>query len=61
MILGDIRECTLRAHPSLSRSEQLILPDDIQQDKEITKDGAVISGRFIELLNSTEKYFVCLY
>jgi hypothetical protein len=41
---GDIRGCMLTAKPYLSNTEQLILPDDIQQDKEITKDGATIFG-----------------
>jgi hypothetical protein len=44
---GDIHDCILTTKPSLSNTEQLILPDNIQQDKEITKDGAAISGRFI--------------
>jgi len=51
IIIGDIRGCMLTAKPYLSNTEQLILPDDIQQDKEITKDGATISGRLIESLN----------
>jgi hypothetical protein len=45
--LDDIHDCILTTKPSLSNTEQLILPDNIQQDKEITKDGAAISGRFI--------------
>jgi hypothetical protein len=41
---GDIMDCTLTAIPSLSNTEQLILPDNINLDKEITKEGAMISG-----------------
>jgi len=44
IIVGDIMDCTLTAIPSLSNTEQLILPDNINLDKEITKEGAMISG-----------------
>jgi hypothetical protein len=41
---GDIMDCTLTAKPPLSNTEQIILPDDIFQEKDITKEGAMISG-----------------
>jgi hypothetical protein len=37
-------DCTLTAKPPLSNTEQIILPDDIFQEKDITKEGAMISG-----------------
>ncbi len=58
IILGDIQDCSLTAKPPLSKTEQLILPDDIQQDKEITEDGAVISGIFISSLKNISSVYI---
>jgi hypothetical protein len=44
IILGDISECVLTTKPSLSETELLILPENINQDKEMTNDGAIIKG-----------------
>jgi hypothetical protein len=44
IILGDISECVLTTEPSLSETELLILPENINQDKEITKYGAIIKS-----------------
>ncbi|CAF0826469.1 unnamed protein product [Adineta ricciae] len=41
---GDISDCSLRATPTLSNSEQLIIPNDENLDHTITKEGAVITG-----------------
>ena len=55
IILGDIRDCSILAKPALSNTEHLILPDDMTQEKDMTKDGAIISGMAIQPLNSIEK------
>ncbi|CAF0754565.1 unnamed protein product [Adineta steineri] len=52
---GDISDCTLRATPPLSNSEQLIIPDDIKLESQITKEGAVITG--VESIDSYQ-YFL---
>ncbi|UJR27982.1 hypothetical protein I4U23_009240 [Adineta vaga] len=41
---GDISDCSLRAKPALSNSEQLIIPKDENLDHTITTEGAVITG-----------------
>lgn len=50
--LGDIHDCSITAKPALSNTEELILPDDIGQDKKITKNGAIISGMLIQSFHS---------
>ena len=47
IISGDIRNCLLTAKPPLSKTEQLILPEDLRHDREVNKNGATISGKFL--------------
>lgn len=46
---GDISDCNLRAQPSLSKSEQLIIPHDNNIDHMITREGAVLTGTCTQL------------
>lgn len=37
-------DCTITAEPILATSEQLILPDNIKQEKDVTEEGVLITG-----------------
>ncbi|CAF4440020.1 unnamed protein product, partial [Rotaria magnacalcarata] len=41
---ADISDCMLQAIPSLSNTEQLIIPDAPNLEKQVTNEGATFSG-----------------
>ncbi|CAF4419397.1 unnamed protein product [Rotaria sp. Silwood2] len=52
---GDIKDCTVTAIPSLSKTEQLIIPEVSNLEKQVTKQGAMISG--IESIDAYQSLF----
>ena len=44
LFLVDIQDCSITAKPLLSMSEQLILPDNLIREKDLSDAGAYLSG-----------------
>ncbi|CAF1250602.1 unnamed protein product [Rotaria sordida] len=51
----DISDCILKTEPSLSNTEQLIIPQVSNLDKQVTKDGVMFSG--IESIDAYQQLF----